>query len=214
MVAILGLVVGNGNLRLDVTQANGLVPPAGYPKLGRNRRAIQYQLQLRVLGDPGSQPIDGARTGLPGERQCIAKSTEARETRAMLTAAQAGREGASGNKEPFAACAPVEHAAGLDGEPEEGTGQAGPPSGRSSSRLDPGRTQVSLRWGCCSRSPDFSGVGDRPAAVRIASAVAIGGARAQGRSIARISLSVRGSAATRVASFLMMRVHEERLRSV
>jgi hypothetical protein len=56
------------------------------------------------------------------------KSTEAWETRAMLTAAQAGAEGAFGNKDPFAACAPfVEHAAVIDGEPEEGTGQAGPP---------------------------------------------------------------------------------------
>ena len=51
------------------------------------------------------------------------------ETRAMLTAAQAGAEGAFGNKEPFAACAPfVKHAAVIDGEPEEGTGQAVPPS--------------------------------------------------------------------------------------
>jgi hypothetical protein len=35
------------------------------------------------------------------------KSTEARETRAMLIAAQAGAEEAFGNKDPFAACAPV-----------------------------------------------------------------------------------------------------------
>ena len=37
------------------------VPPAGHSKLGRNRRAIRRQLQVRVLGEPGSQPIDGAR---------------------------------------------------------------------------------------------------------------------------------------------------------
>ena len=41
------------------------------------------------------------------------------ETRAMLTDAQAGAEGAFGNKD---------HTAVIDGEPEEGTGQAGPPS--------------------------------------------------------------------------------------
>jgi carboxylesterase type B len=35
----------------------------GYPKLGRNRRAIQRQLQVRILGEPGSQPIDGGADG-------------------------------------------------------------------------------------------------------------------------------------------------------
>jgi hypothetical protein len=40
------------------------------------------------------------------------KSTEARETRAMLTVTQAGAEGVSGNKDPFAACVPfVDHGA-------------------------------------------------------------------------------------------------------
>ena len=84
------------------------------------------------------------RRGLLGERQCIAVDGGP-ETRAMLTAAQAGAEGAFGNKDPFAACAPfVEHAAVIDGEPQEGTGQAGPPSDGSSSFCRDG-VDISLR---------------------------------------------------------------------
>jgi hypothetical protein len=37
----------------------------------------------------------------------------------------------------------VEHAAGIDGEPEDGTGQAGPPSGLPSFRRD--GVDISLR---------------------------------------------------------------------
>ena len=55
------------------------------------------------------------------------KSTEARATRAHADRRASCAEGAFGNKDPFAACAPfVEHAAVIDGEPEEGQGRPAP----------------------------------------------------------------------------------------